>query len=148
MPVPTAGALMAAGAFLSVDVDLPPQVSSTVTAAGQAPPPSATGLALVDTGATLTAVHEPLLKGLGLNPVGVVTSGTAAGPIQQSLYFARLVFPVLGWTIDQQVTGVDLTGQAVQTNPPQPIVALLGRNLLQNAVLIWNGPAGSWALAT
>jgi len=103
---------------------------------------------MIDTGASLTCVHEPLLANLGLNPVGVVNSGTAAGRIQQALYVARLVFPLIGWTVDLQVVGVNLEGQEVATSPPQPIVALLGRNLLRNSVLVWNGWGGFWTLAS
>lgn len=50
-------------------------------------------------------------------------AGTAAGPVQQAIYFAQLTFPVLGWTGELQVAGVNLTGQQVATNPPQDIVA-------------------------
>jgi hypothetical protein len=89
-----------------------------------------------------------MLTSLGLNPVGVVASGTAAGPTRQSLYVARLTFPMLGWAGDLQVAGVDLTGQQVATSPPQPIVALLGRNLLQNWMLVWNGSGGVWSICT
>lgn len=140
--------LTAAGAFTNVDIDLPQQVAASVMAGGQTAPPSVSGVALVDTGATLTCVHEALLTGLGLNPTGAVTSGTAAGPTQQSMYFARLTFPQLGWTGELPVAGVDLTGQQVGTTPPQSIVALLGRNLLQNWMLVWNGPGGMWSIAT
>jgi hypothetical protein len=145
---PSAAVLIAGGAFITVDVDPPPQIVSTMSAAGQAPPTSAAGLALIDTGATLTCVHEPLLTGLGLNPVGIVNSGTAAGQVQQSLYVARLTFPQLGWTSDLQVVGVDLSGQQVATTPPQSIVALVGRNLLQFWTLIWNGAGGFWTICT
>ena len=51
------------------------------------------------------------------------------------MYFARLTFPQLGWTGELPVAGVDLTGQQVGRTPPQSIVALLGRNLLQNWML-------------
>jgi hypothetical protein len=146
--MPSAVVLAAAGAFTSVDVGLPPQIAAAMAAAAQALPPSGTGLALVDTGATLTCVHEPVLTGLGLNPVSIVTSGTAAGPVQQSMYFARLTFPMLRWTGDLPVVGVDLTGQQVATTPPQDIVALLGRNLLQNWMLVWNGSGGLWSIST
>ena len=64
------------------------------------------------------------------------------------MYFARLTFPQLGWTGELPVAGVDLTGQQVGTTPPQSIVALLGRNLLQNWMLVWNGPGGMWSIAT
>jgi hypothetical protein len=102
----------------------------------------------VDTGATMTCVDERTLTALGLQPVQTVTSGTAAGPKQQSVYFARVSFPILGWTIDLPVAGVDLSGQEVMLVPPQPVMALLGRNLLSQCMLVWNGPGGFWSIAT
>jgi len=139
---------MQVGACLATEVHLPPLVAEALAKEGTPVPTSKGGLALLDTGATMTCVHEPLLTDLGLKPVGVVTSGTAAGPVQQSVYMVRLIFPVLGWTVDLQVAGVDLTGQTPPLDPPQPIIALLGRNLLTQCVLIWNGPGGFWTIAT
>lgn len=43
----------------------------------------------------MTCVHEPILTGLGLNPIGIVNSGTAKGLVQQSVYPARIVFPTV-----------------------------------------------------
>jgi hypothetical protein len=145
---PDAGALVALGAFVTMDVAVPPAIAATLTASGQAVPPSASGCALVDTGATITCVHEPLLIALGLQPVDKVASGTAAGPVQQSIYMARISFPLLSWSLDLPVAGVDLVGQAIATAPPQPVIALLGRNLLSNCVVIWNGPGGYWTIAS
>ncbi len=134
------------GAFLIMDVQVPPVVATALTDAGEPVPPSSSGVALVDTGATFTCVDEPILTGLGLHPVGTVASGTAAGPVQQSLYVARITFPIWAWTMDIQVVGVDLSGQILLTDPPQRPIALLGRNLLKFCVLIWNGPGGFWTI--
>jgi predicted aspartyl protease len=131
-----------------MDVHVPPQVETALTTVGQPVPSSVTGLALIDTGATMTCVHEPILTNLGLQPVGTLSAGTATGRAQQSVYMCRLIFPVLGWTVDLPVAGVNLDGQEIATSPPQPIIALLGRNLLQMCVLIWNGPGGFWTIAT
>jgi Aspartyl protease len=154
-PLPSPDALVMAGAFLSVDVSVPPVIATALTTAGQPVPPSQTGLALIDTGATMTCVHEPLLTSLGLHPVGTVRSGTAAGQTQQAVYMARLVFPLIGWTVDLQLVGVDLSGQTIAVAPPgaqsqppaQPVVALLGRNLLRFCNLIWNGSGGFWTIS-
>lgn len=106
-------------------------------------------MAIIDTGASLTCVHEPILQQLQLNPISVAQFGTAHGQVQQSIYPARIVFPVWGGlTIDfQGVAGVDLTGQAIQTTPPQQVICLIGRNLLERFVFIYNGPGGFWTIA-
>lgn len=141
-------ALMHVGLVLPVEIHVPPVIAQALGQLGKPIPTPATGYALVDTGATLTAVHAPLLTGLGLNPVGAINCGTAAGTVLQSQYPAMLVFPAHGLTIDlAAVTGVDLSGQMPPTVPPKPLVALIGRDILKNMVLIWNGPAGSCTLA-
>ncbi len=42
--------------------------------------------------------------------------------------------------------GVNLDGQMIPSVPPQPIIALLGRNLLEKGILIYNGVGGFWTL--
>lgn len=116
--------------------------------AGQTVPNGLSGTALVDTGATLTCIEESILTSLGLNPIGKATTGTANGPRPCNIYPATLVFPAQGWTLDLgQVMGVNLAGQAVPLDPPQPIVALLGRNVLERAIFIYNGITGFWTIA-
>ena len=102
------------------------------------------GVALIDTGATGTCVHEPVLQQLGLNPIGATNSGTAAGQTRHNLYPARLEFPADG--IDREfnsVVGVNLTGQSVTVNnATHPIIALIGRDVMKDWVLIYNGVGG------
>jgi predicted aspartyl protease len=101
-------------------------------------------MALIDTGATNTCVHEAILQTLGLNPIGSITSGTAAGPVQHNRYPARLEFP--GDGIDREFTsvvGVNLTGQFVRLSTGvHPIIALIGRDVLADWVFTYNGVAG------
>jgi hypothetical protein len=106
-------------------------------------------MALIDTGASMTCVHEPILRQIQLNPIGVALFGTAKGQVQQSIYPARIVFPVWGgMTIDfQGVAGVDLSGQSIQTTPPEPVICLVGRNILERFVFVYNGPGGFWTIA-
>ena len=106
-------------------------------------------MALIDTGASITCVHEPILQRLQLNPISVSLFGSAHGQVQQSIYPARIVFPIWGGlTIDfSGVAGVDLTGQSVQTTPPQDVICLIGRNLLERFVFVYNGPGGFWTIA-
>ena len=95
-----------------------------------------------------SSIHEPILKALELHPFGVVPTGTTGGPVQAPLYAVRLVLPILAWTVNIQVAGVDLTGQQVQTRPPRDIVGLLARNLRARCLMVRNGPGGFWTLAT
>ncbi len=139
--------LRVAGAVVPVEVHVPQAIAQVLNQQAKPIPAAVTGLALIDTGASRTCVHEASLTSLGLNPISVVNSGTARGVVQQSVYPARLVFPTHGWTLDfVGLAGVDLSGQTIPVNPPQQLLALVGRDLLESCVLIWNGPAGEWTI--
>lgn len=143
----SAGALAQLGAFFPIEVQVPPQIAEVMTKAGQTVPKSVSGIGLIDTGATLTCIQEDILVSLGLNPIGQANAGTANGPVQRNIYPARIVFPTKGWTLDlARAMGVNLTGQVIPTDPPQPIIALLGRNLLERCVFIYNGLVGLWTI--
>ena len=144
-------ALIGLGAFLNIEIHVPPAIATALTDAGSPVPAPVTGVALIDTGATITCIHEPILRDqLGLNPISVMKAGTASGPTQQNVYPARIVGTVAqSFTLDLDgVAGVNLSGQIVNTLPdPQEVVALLGRNFLSHCVLIWNGPGGFWTIS-
>ena len=141
--------LSLAGPFLDIEIQVPPLIAKTLTDGGLPIPPPVVGIALVDTGATLTAVHDEALRKLGLNPIGAADTGTAGGKVRRLIYPGRLVCPSQGWTLDLPgVISVDLTGQDIPLSPsPQPVIALLGRNFLERCLLVYNGPGGFWTLA-
>jgi hypothetical protein len=143
----SSGALALVGAFFEIEIHVPQKIAEVMSKSGQAVPSGISGLGLIDTGATMTCIEENILISLGLNPIGKVNSGTANGPKACNVYPARIVFPTKGWTFDiGQVVGVDLTGQSIQIDPPKPLIALLGRNLLQRSVFIYNGITGLWTI--
>ena len=112
-------------------------------------PPPEIGFALIDTGAASSCVNQPVLAKLGLNPIGQTQVGTAGGPQQRSVYTARFEFP--GFPLPSmnftRLIGVDLSSQFMGGDPTKPIVALIGRDVLQRAVFIYNGSAGSFTIA-
>ena len=104
-------------------------------------------MALIDTGATITSIHADILTGLGIQPIGIANVGTAGGPQQQSTYPARFTFPgtnLPGFELSQ-VIGCNLTGQMAPGQ--RPIIGLIGRDVLANAVLVYNGSAGMFSLS-
>jgi hypothetical protein len=137
------------GPIMNVVVHVPTALAKLLGEQGTPVPPPHAGMALIDTGASGTCVHESILKSLQVNPIGSVTSGTAAGPTPHNLYPVRLQFPWENITRDfDSVVGVDLTGQFVEVSTGrQPIVVLVGRDVLRDWIFIYNGGGGVISIA-
>jgi hypothetical protein len=57
-------------------------------------PPKA-GYALIDTGASISGIHEPILEQLSTVPIDSIPLGTAAGDGRAFIYPTRVAFPAL-----------------------------------------------------
>ena len=136
------------GPLIAVEVHVPDSIAKVLSDDNKPIPSPKSGMALIDTGANITCVHEPILQELTLNPISVIQCGTASGRVEQNVYPVKLEFPAQGFSVSLSgAAGVDLTGQTAPLNPPQDIIALLGRNFLERCIFIWNGPGGTWSLA-
>ena len=103
------------------------------------------GMALIDTGATRTCVEQTVLTGLGINPIGIVSVGTAAGPTEQTLFPAKLQFSEFAFTVDLgAVVAVNLAGQQVQGTA---LIALIGRDILSRCHFTYGGSGGFFSLS-
>lgn len=69
------------GPVMPIEVHVPPAIAEVLTNQSQPIPSPATGMAVIDTGASLTCVHEPILAQLNLNPISVAMMGTAGGQV-------------------------------------------------------------------
>jgi Aspartyl protease len=103
-------------------------------------------VALIDTGASITSIDQSVFASLGVNPVGTAQVGTAGGQQQQSTFPAKFSFPGTGLpTIESPAAlGCNLSGQVVGGNR---VIALIGRDLLANCVLVYNGAVGMFSLS-
>jgi len=147
LPQPSPQNLATTGPVIQIRVEVASALAASLIAAKQIVPNPIDGIALIDTGATITSIDASILTRLGINPVGVANVGTAAGPQQQSTYAARLSFPgtpLPGFELPQ-VIGCDLSGQTVLNQ--QPLIGLIGRDVLASAVLVYNGSAGMFSLS-
>jgi len=125
---------------MAVQIEVPRALGQQFARSNQPIPQPITEVALIDTGATISAVHAPLIQQLGVAPVGVAKTGTAGGQHQQNLYPLRIGLTELTETIDyNQVLGADLSGTG--------FIALLGRDLLQNMILIYDGPSSEFTIS-
>ena len=99
-------------------------------------PTPISGQALIDTGATFCAIDDSVVKDLGIRQYGVTSVHTPTGAGQLPTYPASLSFP--GTTLPN-ITFADFMASPLKV---QGIIALIGRNVLMNFVLIYNGPGG------
>ena len=96
---------------------------------------------MIDTGASLCAIDEAAAVSLGIPPAGAQAIFTPAGPASQPTYPASLSFPA---TTLPNITFAEFVGAPIQASG---IIAIIGRNVLRDFVLIYNGPGGSVSLA-
>ena len=133
------------GAVLQVEVNIPQPLIELLGQQGKPIPTPAIGMALIDTGASMTCVDESVLATLGINAIGLVSLGTAAGTVQRPLFPARVAFPEPKLVVDlSRVVAVDLRGQAIQG---MPLIALVGRDILRFCQLIYDGSGGFFTMS-
>lgn len=144
-PQPNLAGLMNEGPFFEVFVSIPKALAELYTQQQHEIPSPVSGIALIDTGASKSCVHGPIMKDLRVSPINVVTSHTAAGPVLHSLYPALFTFPAAKIEIDfASVVGADLRGQTVAG---KQLIALIGRDVLSMGMFVYNGSNGSYSIA-
>ena len=135
------------GPLLTVFVGVSGPRAQALTAASQPVPPPSLGTFLVDTGASATCVDPELIRNLGLQPTGraaISTPSTAGSPHYCDQYDVSLFIP------RGNVPGGHFVGAlpVITTHlRPQGLDGLLGRDVLNNCVLIYNGSASILTLA-
>jgi predicted aspartyl protease len=139
--VPAKLALMQRGPVIPVVISPDQTFAAALQAASKPIPQPVTGFALVDTGATTTCIDATVAQKMGLAPSGTAKLSSVSHEGTQCLtYPVQLFFPA--WNVGLQAAramGVTIANQG--------IIALVGRDLLQNCVLVYNGADGSFTLA-
>jgi predicted aspartyl protease len=116
-------------------------------AQGQAVAPFQTVLALIDTGASRTAIHPHALALIGSRPVGTTRIRRASTPpasLRVDLHDVRLVFGGVS-TSAPRATWVEITAAAVAPANPS-ILALIGRDMLAHCQFVYDGLNGELLL--
>jgi len=97
-------------------------------------------LAMIDTGATGTVISNGVAATLGINPVGITSINTPSSTnVNCNQFDIRIVFPNNVYFSSIVVIEAPLQGQHIQ--------CLIGRDILQHGVLIYNGNDNSFTLS-
>ncbi len=140
-PLHPAVLLRNAGLLLQIVISQPDALTASLVGKNEPVPSSEAGVALIDTGASISCVHEPVALALGLQPTGTMMLGGAAGSKEHNQYQVKASFPGSPLPdLELNVVGVNLEGQNNK-------IALVGMDILHQCVLIYNGPQGSFTLA-
>jgi hypothetical protein len=137
-----------AGPAVPLGVAISQARRDALTKAGREIPPVSSIRALVDTGASCTCIDPAVVAALELPARGTVavhTPSTGPTPHIADEYEVSLVLPGAGThhvplTIDAvPVIAADLAIQGIH--------AIIGRDVLQDCILIYNGTVGEFTLA-
>lgn len=129
------------GPVLQVEIHLPTPLAQHYQTTGRTLPQPTVGLAMVDTGASKTCVDAEVIVAMAVPPLNEIQIHTPAGLTSQYLYPARLVFP------GTPLPSIDFSSVVGSQLSAQGIVALIGRDVLQHFLLVYNGPAGMFSLS-
>lgn len=139
-PEPAPEELTARGPLFPVTLTLPDAVQSALREQGKSLPEPVTGFALIDTGATRSCFDESAARKAGMPIRGTAKMASASHPEHDVPVFSgKMILGNLSIDVDSGM-GVNLSGF------PE-LVALIGRDLLANSILVYNGPDGSVSLA-
>ncbi len=124
---------------------------SAILAANQTPPLPVPVRALIDTGASCTCVEPSILQQLQLTPTGqglVYTPTTGATPVACAQYDIGILIPSGGGGAAHfAIPNLMVAAAQPASLQQQGIQALIGRDLLANCVLWYNGGGGFFTLA-
>lgn len=115
--------------------------ADALRALGQPVPNPVPSQALIDTGASMLSIDSTIAQALHLTRRGIVTSHTANGPRQCNLYSVSLVFPASG------LRSYNLMRAAEVDLSTQPFKVLIGRDVLSNMHMHYNGQTGAVSIA-
>lgn len=141
----TGGTLSADGPLIPVEISIPTALEQWCVTNNQPIPPPAVGYALIDTGAGISGVHEPLIQAMNVQPVDSIAVSNPGGIGQCSIYPATLSLPAMN------VTGVPVRLVGNQLNwtasDGKNVIMLFGRDILYQFLMIYNPKINSVTLA-
>lgn len=138
-PGTTPERLRADGPLMRVRVGNAQTVIQRLTQEGKTPPAPEELVALIDTGASISAIDAAIAQRLGLLQTGSIQVGGVGGMSTQPVFAAALELPEFSIAFDP----LSLSGAAL---PSDKFQMLLGRNILCNLRMTYDGPSGTFNL--
>jgi hypothetical protein len=134
------------GPIIPVTIGIPLALEEFCAAKGIQIPAAVSGYALIDTGASISAAHEEVLLGIGIQPIDSIPTQTAHGDGRSFIYPAKVAFPALNienYRMDRLI-GSQLNWK---TEDEKQIIMLLGRDILKYMLFVYNGLSSDIHLA-
>jgi len=138
------------GAILQVTIGLPPALEQYCLRENLQIPAPIAGYALIDTGASASAVHEQIFKDYGVQPIDHIPMSTPHTKDQWSfVYPAKIQFPGLNLANDSMLQSLRVVGCDLRwtTFDDKEIIMLMGRDLLKHFLMVYNGVQSDVTLA-
>ncbi|SRR5579871_243526 len=138
--------LESTGPLVPVTIGIPAALEQFCAEKGIAIPAPISGYALIDTGASASAVDEDVVLALGVQPIDSIPTNTPHGAGRSSIYPAKVTFPALqieDYAMNR-LMGCKLKWTTVDG---KEIIMLLGRDMLKFFLLVYNGKSSDIHLA-
>lgn len=138
--------LTASGPLVSVEISIPAVLKTHLSEKGLPIPSPQSGFALIDTGAFATAVDQSVFDALGVAPIDKMKTSTPHGEAESPIYPATVAFPGLAVSdmAMETLIGCNLKWKTVEE---KEVIMLLGRDLLQYFLMVYNGKSSDVFLA-
>lgn len=128
------------GPLLQIEVSVPDVLANKLQEKKMMPSP-VTGLGLLDTGASITGVDVNALQQLSLSMIDEVTINHPGGEDKQGIYACQISFP------GTKIEDIEFSHVLGSKLKDQGLLAILGRDVLKDYQLVYNGPGGFWTIA-
>jgi hypothetical protein len=138
--------LLRDGPLIPVEISIPEPLQEWCLQQGFPVPPPCFGYALIDTGAAVSAIDEAVLIALDIAPIDSMPLSTPSGNSHHLVYPAKVSIP----SVSVQNAAISrFCGLSIGLGyrRRKTDVMLLGRDLLADFLLLYNGPGANVTVA-
>jgi hypothetical protein len=132
------------GPLIRVEISITDSLKRTYQLLNIPVPPPIRGLGVIDTGAYSSGVDKDILARFGVQPTGTreITSAGTKGDLD--VFPVKINFPTT--TMNRALEEAIAIYPMNTTYKNSPVIALIGREVLRDCVLIYNGKTGIYTL--